>query len=85
MAAKGRRSLPPDPVPWQAYDQPIRIVVPAEVGFDLGSLQKGLANLAKRLGHENCLSGRSCVLANEWEYVINPASLEVEGLESRGF
>lgn len=84
MEADGER-FGPHPEPWRAYDRPIRIVVPAEVGFNLGSFQKGLESLARRLGHEGCLSGRSCILANEWQYVINPASLEVEGLETRGF
>ena len=77
--------LPTDPVPWLEIDRPIRVSVPAEVAFNLDSLQNSIANLAKRLGCEACFSGRSCYFTLERDYVINPQSLEVESIVRGGF
>ena len=79
------RGLPTDPVPWLEIDRPIRVSVPAEVAFNLDGLQKSIANLAKRLGCENCFSGRSCYFTLERDYVINPQSLEIESIGRGGF
>lgn len=69
--AKETRSKAP------TLDGTVRIVVPADVAFDLGRLQKGLANLAERLGCRPCLSGADCTFLLEREFIVDPASLEV--------
>ena len=68
-----------------AFDGPIRVIMPAEVAFSLGSIQKGLASLARRLGCGECISGRSCVFTLERDFVINPGNREVEPLAERQF
>jgi hypothetical protein len=68
----GLRHLPQDL-------DPMRIIIPAEVAFDLGKMQKVLGNFAERLGCGNCLSGANCLFMIERNFVVNPESLEIEG------
>jgi hypothetical protein len=62
---------PQDPIP-------ARIVMPAEVAFDIGSLHTTIDNLARKLGCEACFSGHSCVFTLERDFVVNPRNFEVQ-------
>ncbi len=62
----------------------IRITIPAEVAFDIGKVHTVIDNLARRLGCGECLSGRSCVLIQEHEFIVRPQDLEVRGLPAKG-
>lgn len=73
MNDPGNIFAPQDPIP-------MRILMPAEVAFDIGRLHTTIDNLARRLGCEACLSGRSCVFTLERDLVVNPENLEVKGL-----
>ena len=61
-------------------ERPVRIVIPADVAFDLGKFQKVLGNLAERLGCRACLSGADCTFRLERDFLINPKTLGVESL-----
>ncbi|HVS00146.1 MAG TPA: hypothetical protein VMW27_26200 [Thermoanaerobaculia bacterium] len=66
---------------------PITIAISASTANNLDKLNKGLANLAERLGHTGCLSGANCFFQITQDYlVINPRTLKAEtaGLEVRG-
>lgn len=78
----GRAGVAIDTVPLP--ERPIRIVVPAEVAFDLGKFTKALGGLAERLGCRACLSGVDCTFHIERNFVINPATLAVESIASGG-
>ncbi|MGY6554467.1 MAG: hypothetical protein ACXIUM_08095 [Wenzhouxiangella sp.] len=58
----------PLPLPFQPT---VRISIPAKVAYDLGSLQKTLANLAERLGCQACLSGANCLFEIQRDFVVN--------------
>jgi hypothetical protein len=64
--------LPQDPVPM------VRIQIPAKAAFELDSLQTVLGNLAERLGHPMCLSGRNYFLELERDFIVTP-ELDVIG------
>jgi hypothetical protein len=81
MEGETGRFVPQDPVPLR----PVRVVIPAEVAFDLGNLHRTIDNLAQRLGCEACFSGRSCVFELERDFIVNPQNLEVKGLSERRF
>jgi hypothetical protein len=72
MDDPGNIFAPQDPIP-------MRIIVPAEVAFDIGSLHTTIDNLARKLGCEACFSGHSCVFTLERDFVVNPQNLEVQG------
>lgn len=69
--------LPQDPVP-------IRIAIPAEVAFDIGNLHRTIDNLARKLGCEACLSGRSCVFIQERDFIVNPQNFEIRSFPMGG-
>jgi hypothetical protein len=58
----------PTPHPWE----PLRVAIPARVAFDLELFQKTVANLARELGCEPCLSGASCRFDLIRDYVVSP-------------
>ena len=61
----------------------VRITIPAEVAYDLNSLQKGIAGLVERLGCRPCFSGADCFFRIERDYVIDP-SLKINGAAGLG-
>lgn len=63
---------------------PVRVIIPAAVAFDLGKFTKAFGNLAERLGCRACLSGADCTFIFERDFVINPASLQIESLRETG-
>jgi hypothetical protein len=70
------RSLPTDPVPW-------RLSLPAKAAFDIASIHKVVDNFARAIGCERCFSGRHCLFTLERDFVVNPASLDVQGIGQR--
>ncbi len=56
---------------------PIVVHIPAEVTFDLNKFSKVIANLGERLGCGPCISGANCNFEIISDYVVNPATLEV--------
>ncbi len=59
-------------------DRTIRIHIPASVGYDLKKMQKITASVLGRLGCEGCHSGWDIRFLHERDFVVNPATLEVE-------
>jgi hypothetical protein len=57
--------------------QPVRIVIPAKVAYDLPVLQKSLMNIAEALGCRTCFSGADCVFQLERNFVVDPETLKV--------
>jgi hypothetical protein len=51
----------------------VRVVVPADVSYNLDRFQKTLANLAERLGCKPCLSGAACQFLLEKDFLVDPA------------
>lgn len=62
----------------------VRIVLPAKVAFNLPELTNALKNIAERLGCKACLSGADCLFTLERDFVVDPASLQVHGIETIG-
>ncbi len=62
------------------YKGTVRITVPTSVGYDLKKFQKSLASLAEKLGCLRCFSGADCFFQWERDYVINPATVAVQGI-----
>ncbi len=60
-----------------AMRSPITVHIPAEVTFDLGKFQKVIANLGGRLGCGPCISGADCNFSIIKDYLVDPATLEV--------
>lgn len=56
----------------------IRVVLPAEVAFNMDRFQASLKNLAERLGHPACISGQDFRFDMERYFAVNPATLKVE-------
>ena len=63
-----------------------RMVVrlPADVAFDMGKMNRVIADLAERLGCPACLSGVDCSFKIERDFVVDPTSLKVRPLSSGG-
>ncbi len=61
--------------------QSIRITVPAKAAYDLKAFQKVLASLAERLGCRPCLSGADCFFQFERDFVVNPETFELDGVQ----
>ncbi len=78
MPLTNSKAIPQDPFPI------LRVVLPAKVAFDLGSIQRVLENLSRAIGCEACFSGRSCIFQMENDWVVNPESLELEGISHWG-
>ena len=74
------QSLLHDLVPFR--NNTIRVVVPHEVAYNLDRLQKTLANVMGRLGHPGCHSGFDIRFIQEREFVVNPKTLAVEGINA---
>ena len=73
------QKLPSDPIPVSTFrSDPVRLVIPAKVAFNLDEFTKVVGNLAERLGCKPCLSGRACLFLLERDFVVNPESLEIE-------
>jgi hypothetical protein len=60
----------------------VRVVIPADVSYNLDRFQKTLANLAERLGCKPCLSGAACQFLLEKDFLVDPAgkisAIEIE-------
>ena len=63
---------------WPVPERAVRVVIPAEVAFDLGRMKTVLANLAERLGCAQCLSGVHCAFMIERDFLVDPKSLAVD-------
>ncbi|HST08801.1 MAG TPA: hypothetical protein VLL05_00370 [Terriglobales bacterium] len=57
---------------------PIRVTVPVSVACDLDKFQRALANVAAMLGDVRRSSGIGVTLSRTREFVIDPASLQVQ-------
>lgn len=66
-------------------ERTIRIVVPAEIAFNLDKFTKAMGSLAERLGCRACLSGADCRFHIARDYVINPKTLAVDALAGGSF
>ena len=73
---KGSFAIDTVPLP----ESPVRVVIPASVAFNLDRFQKTFQNLAERLGHPECMSGRNCLFALERDFVVNPENLRIESV-----
>lgn len=51
----------------------VRVVVPADVVFNLDKFGASMRSLAERLGCLPCLSGATCQFVLERDFVVNPA------------
>ena len=56
--------VPQDPIP-------CRIVMPAEVAFNIDLVQKTVLSLAERLGCPQCFSGSNCVFQLERDFIVD--------------
>ena len=72
--------LPSDPVPVRLA-HPVRVSLPAKAAYDIESFNKVVVNLADRLGCPRCLSGAACFFELERDFVVDPESLDLRGLE----
>jgi hypothetical protein len=67
----------------------VRVVIPAEVAYNLDRFQKTLANLGERLGCRACLSGAACQFLLEKDFLVDPAGkitpVFIGGPEAGGF
>ncbi len=59
-------------------DRTIRVHIPAGVGYDMKKMQKVTASVLGRLGCEGCHSGWDIRFLHERDFVVNPATLEVD-------
>lgn len=50
---------------------PIRITIPASVGFNLDQFRKTMTAIGERLGCGNCFSGAACLFVTERNFVID--------------
>ena len=58
--------------------RPVRIVIPAEVAFNLGHVHEAIDNLARQLGCPMCFSGLDCTFDLARNYIVNPESHQLE-------
>jgi hypothetical protein len=75
MPTKGVAAIDTVPMP----ERPVRIVIPASAANNLESLQKVIVNVAERLGCRPCFSGADCLFTLERDFVVDPATLKVNG------
>jgi len=68
--------LNPQPLP--PRESVVRVYVNREVAYDLEKMQKVTAQVLDRLGCGGCHSGRVLDFWHLEEFVVNPATLEVE-------
>jgi hypothetical protein len=68
--------LNPQPLPPRAGV--VRVNVPMSVAYDLEKMQKVTADVLDKLGCGGCHSGRILDFVHMDEFVVNPATLEVE-------
>lgn len=63
----------------------VHVAISPEIAFDAKKMQKVTANLLGRLGCPACHSGFDIRFRHLLDYVVNPASLEVQptGFESQ--
>lgn len=66
---------------WPMPERGVRVVIPAEVAFDLGKFQKAFGNLVERLGCRECASGVDCTFRLQRDFIVNPKTLGVEGIQ----
>ncbi len=59
-------------------DPTIRVLIPAEVSFDLEKMKKVTAAVLGRLGCGGCHSGYDISFIHEREFVVNAKTLAVE-------
>lgn len=52
--------------------------------FDLKEVEAITANLMKELGHASCFSGFDIRFVHDEEFRVNPATLDVHVISSRG-
>ena len=57
---------------------PIRIEIPASVGFNLDKLEATVGNLAERLGCPKCFSGFECTFSRETRFAVDADTLKIE-------
>jgi hypothetical protein len=75
--------LPSDPIPLKFH--PVRVSLPARAAYDIEAFNKVVVSLAGRLGCDHCLSGAACFFELERDFVVDPATFDVHGLEVGGF
>ncbi len=51
----------------------VRVTIPASVAFDLGKMQKTMANVVARLGCPGCHSGHLILFQQEVEFLVDEA------------
>ena len=68
--------LNPQPLPPRAGV--VRVNVPMSVAYDLEKMQKVTASVLEKLGCGGCHSGRILDFVHIDEFVVNPATLEVD-------
>lgn len=62
------RLIPQDPIP-------CRIVMPAEVAFNIDLVQKMVISIAERVGCQRCFSGVNCTFQLERDFIVDPGGL----------
>lgn len=58
----------------------VRVFIPADVAFSLEKMNKVTANVLGRLGCAQCHSGFDIRFIHELDFVINPKTLEAQGM-----
>lgn len=61
-----------------SVDRSVKIRIPAKVAYDLDAFSGVVADRAGRIGCRPCLSGADCWFSLERDFVVNPATRELE-------
>jgi hypothetical protein len=69
----GERAL----MPGAALGAQVQVFVPRNVFYDLGALNKAMANVLGRLGCPNCHSGYDIRVRQALDFAVDPRSMEV--------
>ncbi|MGH9591935.1 MAG: hypothetical protein ACRD5L_02510, partial [Bryobacteraceae bacterium] len=70
----------PDSKNLSTLSGPVRITVPASVAFNLEKMQTVFRNIGENIGCGTCYSGADCILQFERDWVVDPATLRLNGV-----